>query len=69
MTTYRSRRPGASLALREALRALKLEARKPTDADRPPPSTFPGRKVSVRPGQLDFEGREVLGLPLFDDPQ
>jgi hypothetical protein len=36
----------------DALRALKLEKRRPTDADRPRPSTFPGRNAERIPGQL-----------------
>ena len=36
--------------LHEAVQALKAEKRKPTDADRPPPSTFPGRKIKLLPG-------------------
>jgi hypothetical protein len=33
-------------------RALKADKRPPTDADQPPPSTFPGRKAEVISGQL-----------------
>jgi hypothetical protein len=35
-----------------ALRALKLQKRKPDDHDRPPPSTFPGQKRKPLPGQM-----------------
>jgi hypothetical protein len=48
--------------VKKALQALRLPKRKPTDADRPPPSTFPGRKAKVLPGQLDFEGHEAPGV-------
>ncbi len=41
-------------ALTEALRLLKAETRKPTDADRPRVSTVPGRKVPLIPGQLEL---------------
>ncbi len=44
---------GRSPGLREALRALAAPRRKPTDADRPPPSVFPGRKAKALPGQLE----------------
>jgi len=43
---------GRSPGLREALRALAAPRRKPTDADRPPPSVLPGRKTKALPGQL-----------------
>ena len=36
--------------LHEAVRALKAEKRKPTDAASPPPSTFPGRKMKTAAG-------------------
>jgi hypothetical protein len=41
-------------ALTETLRLLGLPKRKPTDADRPPVSTLPGRKVKPLPGQLEL---------------
>ncbi len=41
-------------ALAATLRALRLDRRKPTEADRPPASTFPGRKATVLPGQLEL---------------
>ena len=48
-----------SQAERETLAALKAERRKPTEADAPPLSTFPGRPVKPTPGQLDMFGGEV----------
>jgi hypothetical protein len=46
--------------LAETLRLLKLPRHKPTDADRPPPSPAPGRKIEPLPGQLDLlEGDEA----------
>lgn len=45
--------------LREALRARRLAKRTPTEADAPPPSTLPGKKVKPLPGQLDLDGNEV----------
>jgi hypothetical protein len=48
--------------MREALRAYKLPKRKPTDDDRPPPSTFPGKKSKPLPGQTDLFGGEVPGV-------
>jgi hypothetical protein len=42
----------------ETLRAVKLPKRKPTESDRPPASTFPGRKPKLVRGQLDLEGGE-----------
>jgi hypothetical protein len=44
-------------ALAEAKRALRLGAGKADDW-RPPPSTFPGRRVKPLPGQLDLDGNE-----------
>jgi hypothetical protein len=44
--------------MREAKRALALPKRKPTDADRPPTSTFTGPRARVLPGQLDLFGNE-----------
>lgn len=41
-------------ALTEALRLRGAAQRVPTDADRPPPSTFPGRRPRIIPGQLEF---------------
>jgi hypothetical protein len=38
----------------EALRLSRLPKRKPTEADRPPPSTLPGRKTRPLPGQLSL---------------
>jgi hypothetical protein len=35
-----------------ALRALRARKGAPTEADAPPPSTFPGRKPKLIPGQL-----------------
>ncbi len=37
---------------------LKARKGKPTENDRPPPSTLPGRSARVLPGQLDIHGRE-----------
>jgi len=47
-----------SPGLAEALRLLRLEKRKPTEADRPPTSTLPGRKVKPLPGQLSLGAEE-----------
>ena len=47
-------------ALTEALKAHKRPKRAPTEADRPPTSTLPGRKVKVIPGQLEL-GNDRLG--------
>ncbi len=41
--------------LREATRALGLRKGMPTDDDRPPLSTFPGRRVKPLDGQLALE--------------
>lgn len=46
----------AELATLAALAAEKL---KPTDADRPPLSTFPGKWIKPTPGQLSLDGLEV----------
>jgi hypothetical protein len=54
--------------LRAAVRALKHEKRKPTDADRPPPTPFPGRRVKPLPGQLDLAGNEIPGVT-HDNPE
>ncbi len=43
---------GAHPALLETLRLFRLEKRKPTEADRPPPSTLPGRVAPRLAGQL-----------------
>jgi len=48
--------------VKDAERAAKLSSRKPTDADRPKPSTFPGPKPKLLPGQLDMFGGEVPGV-------
>jgi len=40
--------------LREAGRALRAHKGKATDADRPPPSMFPGRRVNVLGGQMQI---------------
>jgi hypothetical protein len=45
--------------LADALHALKGRRGTPTDADRPRPKPFPGRKVRPIRGQLDFYGGEV----------
>lgn len=45
--------------LREAVQAKRKRRQgKPTEADKPRPSTFKGRKVKVLPGQLDVDGNE-----------
>lgn len=36
------------------LEALEAEKRRPTEADAPPLSTFPGGKARPLPGQLDI---------------
>ena len=46
-------------AERATLAALKAPKRKPTEADAPPVSTFPGKKVTPIPVQLDVFGRVV----------
>jgi hypothetical protein len=48
---HRSTPPGLAEALRNFRRAAK---RKPTDADRPPPSTFSGRQPRRITGQLEL---------------
>jgi hypothetical protein len=45
---HTARPSGAS----EALRALRLQKRKPIDEDRPPPSTLPGPKRKPLPDQM-----------------
>jgi Protein of unknown function (DUF3631) len=55
----RSGRDWESPAITSALRARELEQRKPSDDDRPPLSTFPGRRSKPTPGQLDIDGNEV----------
>jgi hypothetical protein len=47
-----------SLGVIAARRALRGAKAKPTERDRPPPSTLPGRRGRVLPGQLDLAGRE-----------
>jgi len=47
--------------LRDAMLSNRAEKRKPTLADAPPLSVFPGRKVPVIPGQTDlFTGGVAL---------
>lgn len=41
-------------AMTAALRALRADRRKPTDADRPSVSVLPGREVMPIPGQLEL---------------
>lgn len=55
----RDARDRVSGGLLDALRLLKLEKRRPTDADRPPVIPMPGRKVRPHRGQLDLDGNEV----------
>lgn len=50
---------GAHGATQRALKARKGQA---TEADRPPPSTFPGRKATVIDGQLSLNDREGEAL-------
>jgi hypothetical protein len=45
-------------ALADAIRASKLKPRKPTEGDRPPPSTMPGRRPRLLDGQIDIFGVE-----------
>lgn len=54
---------GRPVSAREAeiIRAITAEKRKPTDADRPPLSTFADKPVKPTPGQLDVFGGEVDG--------
>ena len=61
MMTFRSDARKQSPGVREALRALRLERRPPTEADRPPASTFPGRKERRLRGQLDLLGSPMSG--------
>ena len=49
--------------LREALRALKLPKRAPTDDDRPPVKPFPGRKPTLIDGQIDLFGNVYPPTP------
>lgn len=44
---------------RETLRALALPKRKPTEADAPPVTPFPGKRIKPTPGQLDVFGGVV----------
>lgn len=46
-------------AERETLKALAAPKRKPTEADAPPLSTFPGKAVKPTSGQLDLFGGEA----------
>ena len=48
-----------SPGLAETLQVLKLPARKPTDADRPPVTSTPGPKIKPLRGQLDLDGNET----------
>ena len=41
-----------SEGVREALRATALPARRPTEADRPPPQPFAGPERKALPGQM-----------------
>ena len=54
-------------ALTAALQAHKLPKRAPTEADRPPTSTLPGRKVKVLPGQLELDAEPDKGDELLGD--
>jgi hypothetical protein len=56
-----SRQTPAGLAA--ALRLLSAARRRPDDADRPPPSTFAGKKVRLIPGQIDLYGGEHGAQP------
>jgi hypothetical protein len=49
--------------INQALRALKMRKRPPTDDDTPLPSVFPGKKVKLIPGQLDLDGVEHRTVP------
>ena len=51
--TERSNRKSAGMAV--AMRSLGRRKGKPTESDRPPPSTFPGRRIRVLPGQLGLD--------------
>ena len=44
-----------SEGLTAAIRSLRAARRKPDDSDRPPPSTLPGPKPKILPGQLTFD--------------
>jgi hypothetical protein len=55
----RDPRDRSNPGLAEARRLLRLPRRKPTDADRPPVSPAPGRKINPLPGQLDLDGNEA----------
>jgi hypothetical protein len=57
--TSRSENPGLTAARRLWKRGVRRGA--PPDDDRPPPSTFPGRKPKLLPGQLDLDGQEHEG--------
>lgn len=46
-------------AERETLKALAAPKRKPTEADAPPVTSFPGKRVKPTPGQLDVFGGVV----------
>jgi hypothetical protein len=54
----RSARDRRHPALTETLGLLGLPRHKPTDADRPPVSTLPGRKVKPLLGQLELGQNE-----------
>jgi hypothetical protein len=54
MTSDKPERAGMA----QAKRALSAPKRKPDDADRPPPSAFPGRRPKMIPGQMSL-GEEV----------
>jgi hypothetical protein len=62
MATFRSspESPGAAAARR----ALEWRKGKPTENDRPPPSTL-GCRARVLPGQLDFGGHEHGKKPTY----
>jgi hypothetical protein len=61
MTTLRSSDPRDRISpgLAQALRALRLPRRKPTDGDRPPIKPARGRKITPISGQLDLDGNET----------
>lgn len=48
-----------SLAQYETRLALAAEKRKPTEADAPPVTPFPGKRIKPTPGQLDVFGGVV----------
>lgn len=48
-----------SAALYEARVASHAEKRKPTEADAPPVTPFPGKRTKPTPGQLDVFGGVV----------